>query len=211
MKSSTSNPVIDSIINAVNPKAKPVPKGKSKAPAVIPDFQLVELGAEIGGAYLGFISASEALESVRIKIVKTGFKPIDLRKAKSDPEGARQTKIFKGAFIDSVIASGKKPAVAQNYFEIVAKGLTSDKPITSTNPSMAKGKAKSDTQKSKGGEDNTAKMVGALLNVWKLSDVATESLTYVEGKIDDGMTLIEAIADYLESEGVDLKGGDDSE
>lgn len=211
MKSSTSNPVINSIVNAVNPKAKPLPKAKDKTPVAISESQLVEMGSSLGNAYCAFTSASEALESVRLEIVKTGFKPIDLRKAKSDPVGAKQTKVFKQAFIDTVIASGKKPAVAQNYFEIVAKGLISNKPITSTNPAMTKGKG--NAQKSKGGKgaDDNAKMVSALLNVWKLSDVASDTLEKIESAMDNGMSLIEAITDYLESEGVDLKGADDSE
>jgi hypothetical protein len=119
--------------------------GKVKHQAIITEAQLVEMGASLGNAYCAFTSASDALEAVRLEIVKTGFKPIDLRTAKSNPEGAKQTQIFKSAFIDTVIASGKTAKVAQNYFEIVAKGLTSGKPITSTNPAMtkkAKGKGK---------------------------------------------------------------------
>ena len=101
-----------------------------------------------------------------------------------------------------------KATVAQNYFEIVAKGIREDKPITSTNPSMAKGKG--NAQKSKGGKpaDDNAKMTGAILNVWKLSDVAPEALTTIEASIDNGMSLIEAITDYLKLEGVDLTSGE---
>ena len=201
---STINTMVETLAG-VKPKANPK---KDKAPAVIPEFQLVEMGAKIGGAYCAFTSASDALEAVRLEIVATGFKPIDLRTAKSNPEGAKATKVFKQAFIDAVVASGKKPAVAQNYFEIVAKGLTSGKPITSTNPAMAKGNA----QKSKGGKgaDDGAKMTGALLNVWKLSDVAGDALERIESSMDDGMSLIDAIENELKLQGEDLTDGAES-
>jgi hypothetical protein len=194
MKSSTSNPIANMA------KTLATPKGKAdKKPASIPESQLVEFGVSLGNAYLGFTTASESLNAVVQSVVKTGFKPIDLRKAKTNPEGAKATKIFKQSFLDTL--AGKVSArTAGDYYELVAKAITSGKDITTTNP--RKGNAKG--QKSKGGASDSAKMISALLNVWKLSDVASESLKKIEASIDDGMTLIEAIEDYLKSEGQDL-------
>jgi hypothetical protein len=109
--------------------------------SIISNEQVLEMGAKIGGAFMGFISASDSLEQVRIEIVKTGFKPIDLRQAKADPVGAKQTEIFKSAFIDSVMTGGKSKRTAQDYFEIVAKGIRNNTEIKSTN-NRAKGKGK---------------------------------------------------------------------
>jgi hypothetical protein len=198
-----TNPIANMAKTLANPKANPK---KDKSPAVIPESQLVEFGVSSASAMLGFISASEALEATRQAIVKTGFKPIDLRKAKTDPQGAKATKIFKQSFLDTL--SGKVSAkTAGDYYELVADSIRKDKAITTTNP------RKGNSQKSKGGKgaDDSAKMIGALLNVWKLSDVASESLEKIEASIDDGMTLIEAIEDYLKLQGEDLTSGESAE
>jgi hypothetical protein len=195
MKSTKSNP----IANMAKALAKPTNSKADKKPAVIPESQLVEFGVSLGNAYLGFATASESLNAVVQSVIKTGFKPIDLRKAKTNPDGAKATKIFKQSFLDTL--AGKVSArTAGDYYELVAKAITSGKDITTTNPRKANAKG----QKSKGGQDDSSKMVSALLNVWKLSDVASESLEKIEASIDDGMTLIEAIEDYLKSEGQDL-------
>ena len=188
-------------------KTLATPKGKAdKKPASIPESQLVEFGVSLGNAYLGFTTASESLNAVVQSVIKTGFKPIDLRKAKTNPEGAKATKIFKQSFLDTL--NGKVSArTAQDYFELVSKAIVSGKDITTTNP--RKGNAKG--QKSKGGQNDSAKMISALLNVWKLSDVASESLEKIEASIDNGMALIEAIEDYLKLEGQDLTSGESDE
>ena len=203
MKTANKTALGNMVTTLANPKqAKP-----SKSPVVISDIQIVEMGSNLGNAYLGFMSASESLNSIVQDVIKTGFKPVDLRKAKKDSIEAKQTKMFKASFLDTM--AGKVAVrTAQDYYELVAKAITSGKDITSTNP---RGKAsKGNAQKSKGGagSDDNAKMVSALLNVWKLSDVASESLTKIESSIDNGMSLIEAITDYLESEGQDLSGSE---
>ena len=187
--------------NMADTLTKPA-KGKAdKKPASIPESQLVELGSELGLAYLGVTTASEALKAKVEEARKIGFKPIDLRKAKSDPEGAKATKVFKGAFIDSITANSKITArTAGDYYELVATSIKTGKDITTTNPRKAKGNA----QKSNGGASDDAKMTGALLNVWKLSDVASEALERIEASIDEGMTLIEAIENELKLQGEDL-------
>ena len=52
------------------------------------------------------MSASDSLNAVVQSIVKTGFKPVDLRKAKKDSIEYKQTTQFKSTFIDTVIANG---------------------------------------------------------------------------------------------------------
>ena len=202
MKTATKNPIAN-IAKALTPKP-------SKAPVGIPEAQLVELGASGANAMLGFISASEALNNVVSEARKIKLELIDLRQAKSKPLEAKQTAIFKNAFIDTIVASGKSKATAQSYFEDIAKAIKTGKAITSTNPHAKGGKGKGNNQKSKGGKsaDDNAKMTGALLNVWKLSDVAPEALTTIEASIDNGMTLIEAITDYLKLQGEDLSTGE---
>jgi len=145
---------------------------------IISNEQVMEMGAKIGGAFMGFLSASDSLEQVRVEIVKTGFKPIDLRQAKSDPVGAKQTEIFKSAFIDSVMTGGKSKRTAQDYFEIVAKGIRNNTEIKSTN-SRAKGKGK--------GKGKTADIMNQIIAVYNNDqfDTLPESL---QGEITEWLT-----------------------
>ena len=203
MKTANKNPIANMVDTLANPKGK-----TDKKPVAIPDIQIIEMASSVAEAYTGFMSASDSLNAVVQSIVKTGFKPVDLRKAKKDSIEYKQTTQFKSTFIDTVMAKGITKRTAGDYYELVAKAIKGDKEITSTNPRSGKGKGKPASQKSTGGNDDNAKMVSALLNVWKLSDVATESLTKIESSIDNGMTLIEAITDYLESEGIDLSSNE---
>jgi hypothetical protein len=51
---------------------------------------------------------------------------------------------------------------------------------------------------------DTDKMVSALLNVWKLSDLGNEVLVQVEQTMADGTPLIDAIVDVLKFHGVEF-------
>lgn len=203
MKTANKTPITNMVETLANPKGK-----TDKKPVAIPDIQIIEMASSVAEAYTGFMSASDSLNAVVQSIVKTGFKPVDLRKAKKDSIEYKQTTQFKSTFIDTVMAKGIAKRTAGDYYELVAKAIKGDKEITSTNPRSGKGKGKPASQKSTGGNDDNTKMVSALLNVWKLSDVATESLTKIESSIDNGMSLIEAITDYLESEGIDLSSNE---
>jgi len=203
MKTANKTPIANMVDTLANPKGK-----TDKKPVAIPDIQIIEMASSVAEAYTGFMSASDSLNAVVQSIVKTGFKPVDLRKAKKDSIEYKQTTQFKSTFIDTVMAKGITKRTAGDYYELVVKAIKGDKEITSTNPRSGKGKGKPASQKSTGGNDDNAKMVSALLNVWKLSDVATESLPKIESSIDNGMSLIEAITDYLESEGIDLSSNE---
>lgn len=140
MTKSTKQNAIGAIVTQVTTSSQ---GAKVTKKTIISNEQVMEMGAKIGGAYLGFLSASESLEQVRKEIVATGFKPIDLRKAKSDPTGAKQTELFKSAFIDSVMTGGKSKRTAQDYFEIVANGIRNNTEIKTTNSrNKTKGKGK---------------------------------------------------------------------
>ena len=197
----------NSIANMAETLVKPKQTKPSKSPVVISDIQIVEMATNLGNAYLGFISASESLNTIVQSVIKTGFKPVDLRKAKKESVEFKQTKIFKASFLDTL--TGKVAVrTAQDYYELVAKAITGEKEITSTNPRSKASKGNAQKSKGDSGNDDNTKMVSALLNVWKLSDVATESLTKIESSIDNGMSLIEAITDYLELEGIDLSSNE---
>jgi hypothetical protein len=157
---------IGSIVEQVTTSAQ---GAKVTKKTIITNEQVMEMGTKIGGAFMGFLSASDSLEQVRQEIVKTGFKPIDLRTAKADPIGAKQTEIFKSAFIDQVMSGGKSKRTATDYFELVAKGIRNNTEIKSTN-NRAKGKGK--------GKGKTADVLNQVIAVYNNEqfDTLPESL-----------------------------------
>ena len=168
-------------------------------------MELVELGASLASARFDALTASEQYDSLAKSARESGLKLVDTRKTKGvAPELISQTKSFKGGFIDTLVAKGLTAKTAQNYYQELVPCINEGKTF-STNTSKqnsAKGKGKG-SQKGKGSTD-AEKMVSAWLNVWKLSDVAPESFAYIESKLDDGMSLVDALTDYLKSEGQNL-------
>jgi hypothetical protein len=183
-------------INAIEQMAKDV-VGSS-----LSNIELVELGASLASARFDVVTASEQYDALAKSARESGLKLVDTRKTKGvAPEHVEQTKLFKGGFIDTLVAKGLKAKTAQNYYQELVPCINEGK-VFSTNTSKqnsAKGKG-GKNQKGKGSTD-AEKMVSAWLNVWKLSDVAPDSLAFIESKLDNGMSLIDAITDYLKSEG----------
>lgn len=59
-----------------------------------------------------------------------------------------------------------------------------------------------------GDKSHADKMLSALLNVWKLSDVAEDVLIQIETAMADGSSLADALEYVLESNGIELSKGD---
>ena len=75
--------------------------------------------------------------------------------------------------------------------------------------SASKGKAKGAKGTKASDKSGTEKMISALLNVWKLSDVADSLLVDIETAMADGTPLIEAIEYVLEANGEKLSKAED--
>ena len=176
------------------------------------NMELVELGASLASARFDALTASEQYDTLAKSARESGLKLVDTRKTKGvAPEHIEQTKAFKAGFIDTLVSKGLTAKTAQNYYQELVPCINEGK-VFSTNTSKqnsAKGKGKG-SQKGKGSTDSE-KMVSAWLNVWKLSDVAPESFAYIEGKLDNGMSLIDALTDYLKSEGQNLASEESEE
>ena len=178
------------------------------------DMELVELGASLASARFDELTASEQYNTLAKSARESGLKLIDTRKTKGvAPELISQTKSFKGGFIDTLVSKGLTAKTAQNYYQelvpCINEGKTFSTNTSKQNSAKGKGKGKG-SQKGKGSTDSE-KMVSAWLNVWKLSDVAPESFAYIEGKLDNGMSLIDALTDYLKSEGQNLASEESEE
>lgn len=107
--------------------------------------------------------------------------------------------------LDHFIALGVAKTTAKNYLSDVRYAMENNAPFT-FNSARAKSKDAKPAQKGKGETKSDAdKMIGALLNVWKLSDAAEECLIMIETIMADGTPLIDAIAEVLREAGEDLK------
>lgn len=170
-------------------------------------IELVELGSDLASARFNVATASEQYDKLAKSARESGLKLVDTRKTKGvEPALIEQTKAFKGGFIDTLVSKGLGAKTAQNYFQELVPCINEGK-VFSTNTSKQNnakgGKGGKGSQKGKGSTD-TEKMVSALLNVWKLSDVASDSIAKIESNLDNGMGLVDAIADYLKSEGQNI-------
>jgi len=117
-----------------------------------------------------------------------------------------KTCTWRQTISDTIVAlchDKKAQKTCMNYVTSFVKAVNEG---TAFSLSDSKGTAKN---KGKGGKANEStsdveKMVAALLNVWKMSDVASDVLIQIETTMADGTTLIDAISDVLKFHGEDL-------
>ena len=142
------------------------------------DTEIIQLGCDIGKAYLGFDTASESLNKIALNAHEGGLRCVDLRKVKD--ESAKPTKLFKSAVIDTLVAGGKSARTAGDYYELIAKAVNSGKPIVTTNP----------RKKAKGGE----KAEGDIANI-------IAKLNAHSGFSDLSEDFQECVRDFLSEQG----------
>jgi len=161
---------------------------------------------------LGFVEGVVTAESGRIKMTDSAkalhLGGVRLLKA-STAEGKKDkvTQLVRKAFFDGFIGQ-VSPTTRKEYakgyidtqYQVFFEAVNSGKPITDLNADRAKAKA---GKPAKANDDN-AKMISALKNVWVLSGVATSAVDFIQDKLDDGFSLIQSIEDYLQSEGIEI-------
>ncbi len=161
---------------------------------------------------LGFVEGVVTAESGRIKMTDSAkalhLGGVRLLKA-STAEGKKDktTQLVRKAFFDGFegkVSPVTGKAYAKGYidtqYQVFFEAVNSGKPITDLNADRAKAKA---GKPAKANDDN-AKMISALKNVWVLSGVATSAVDFIQDKLDDGFSLIQSIEDYLQSEGIEI-------
>lgn len=104
----------------------------------------------------------------------------------------------------SALWKGKAKKTYANYVTSFVSAVNDGTEFSlSSSKTSTKGKGKGKGTKSNGTSD-VEKMISALLNVWKLSDVADDLLIQVETAMADGSTLADAIEYVLEANGEEL-------
>lgn len=149
------------------------------------------LGEAIGHS----IKASEVINTKIDALREAGVKTLgDVRKDTNSR-----------ALKDSIEGTGVKPDTAKVYLSYVRYALENNKPFSNN---VSQDKKRADAKKAKGNDtaekSDAEKMVGALLNVWKLSDAAEDILIEVEAMLTDNTPLIDAIAEVLKAHGEKL-------
>ena len=130
-----------------------------------------------------------------------------LRKGEITMGKSVKTCEYRRQCVDAYAISFPKTAkkTRDNYVTAVVDAVNNG---TEFSFSASKGKANG-AKGTKGGEKTGfEKMLSALLNVWKLSDIGDDLLIQIETALADGMTLADAIEYVLEANGEELNKGD---
>ena len=131
---------------------------------------------------------------------------IVLRDAQISFGKSKKTCQYRVQFADAmkVAFKGKAEKTYANYMTSFVAAVNEGTAFSlSSSKTSTKGKGKGKGAKSNGTSD-VEKMISALLNVWKLSDVADDLLIQVETAMADGSTLADAIEYVLEANGEEL-------
>lgn len=208
MKNAQSNP----IANMAKTLGVPTKAGK-KTPTKKGTNSKTIIGESLILSHtLGFVEGVVTAESGRAKMTDSAkalhIGGVKLLKS-STAEGKKDktTQLVRKAFFDGfegkVSPTGKPYAKGyiDTQYQVFFNAVNSGKPITDLNADRAKAKANGKPSKA---NDDDAKMISALKNVWVLSSVATSAIDFIQDKLDDGFSLVQSIEDYLQSEGIEI-------
>jgi len=134
---------------------------------------------------------------------------IVLRDAQISFGKSKKTCQYRVQFADAmkVAFKGKAEKTYANYMTSFVQAVNEGTAFSlSSSKASTKGKGKGTKA---GDKSATDKMLSALLNVWKLSDVAEDVLVQVETALADGSTLADALEYVLEANGIELSKGED--
>jgi hypothetical protein len=131
-----------------------------------------------------------------------------LKSSTAEGKKDKTTQLVRKAFFDHaktlkspVTGKALSAGYMDTQYQVFFNAVNSGKPITDLNADRAKAKANGKPSKA---NDDDAKMISALKNVWVLSSVATGAIDFIQDKLDDGFSMIQAIEDYLQSEGIEI-------
>ena len=172
-------------------------KSTNAALSIVAANSFDAIGAVKSGA-LAIKSGAEALEII-------GTKVAELRKHGVKFGKSVKTCQYRLTLADTLgdMLKGKKAKTYANYVTSFVKAVNEGGEFSF---SGSKGEAapKSDGAQKSAGKTDDEKMLGALLNVWKLSDVAEGLLIEIEAALADGTPLADAIGEVLTAHEVSL-------
>ncbi len=170
---------------------------KSNTLSIVAAQSFDAIGAVKSGA-LAIKSGAEALEIIGSKVAELRANGVTFGKSVKTCQYRRTLADTLGDML-----KGKKAKTYANYVTSFVKAVNEGGEFSF---SGSKGEAapKAEGAQKSAGKTDAEKMLGALLNVWRLSDVAEDVLIQIESALADGTPLADAIGEVLESHGVAL-------
>lgn len=204
---------MESNINMKNTKQNPIANianqlvGVTKAKAdTKPSKAVITLGDEVTLKAITKYADGVAQGESSINLMNDALKVFHDAKVKLCKASEKSSPLFdysnkvRTMFVDSFLAQGKKKAyVEKMMYPAFLRAVNSGKPISQINASQEKAKAKGGKGKT---QSDSAKVINALKTIWQLSDAEPQAIEFIETELDKGASLIDAIQDYLASEGV---------
>lgn len=192
----------NSIANMANQLA-----GKTKAKAdTKPSKTIITLGDEVTLQAVTQYAQGVAQGESSIALMNDALKPFHDAKVKLCKASEKSSPLFtysnkvRTMFVDVFLAQGKKKAyVEKMMYPAFLRAVNSGKAISQINASQEKAKAKGGKGKT---QSDSAKVINAFKTIWQLSESEPQALEFIETELDKGATLVDAIQDYLASEGV---------
>jgi hypothetical protein len=200
-----TNPIAEMATQLVNPNKKPSTKKGINTVVALGDDVAKGLMLDFAKGYTIAESGLKACNIVIQKLIDSGVKFVKLsEKSKKDTLEFKFTETCKAELFASFESLGKySKGTLENNWKAFANAVNTKKLLTDLNPNR-KNKAKQ-TPKEKTVEQLHNDMTKAIQTIWELSDAVPSALNFLQSKIDnEGFDLIEAITDYLKSEGVVL-------
>lgn len=133
-----------------------------------------------------------ALHSGGVRLLK-----LSTSEGKKDPI----TNLVRDSFFAGM--AGIKQESIKNAYLTFMDTVNTGKVHTDTNKSRSNSKGK----KAKGGKTqaDSDKVINAFKTIWQLSDAEPQAIEHIEAQLDKGLNLVDAIADFLTSEGITLE------
>lgn len=156
-----------------------------------------------------FRGVAQSIYSGITAVDQVNHSAIVLREAKIKFGKSKKTCQYRVQFADAMkqAFNGRAEKTYANYMTSFVAAVNEGTAFSlSSSKSSTKGKGKGTKAGDKSADE---KMLSALLNVWKLSDVAEDVLIQVETALADGSSLADALEYVLESNGIELNKGED--
>jgi len=198
-----TNAVIASVAKAIT-----TPKKNGKT--------VVMLSPEVTLASVSGIAKGYQLQNDGVKMINTHLKPFHDAKVKLCKSSEKSNPLFaysnqvRTMFLDAFKGvtnpvSGKPYAqdyLTKRLYPAFLNAVNSGKPLNSMHDNASK---KSTSNKSEKTEEQLKKdLIKALTEVYKLSDACSSIIDILNTSVDEGENFIDAITDFLESEGIEL-------
>jgi hypothetical protein len=197
---------IGAMVETLAPTPTKKPRNKTSKPVV--SFGIERTNALFVDYVKAHVSADNAISSCNVVIqqfIDSGvtFVKLSQKSLKETPEYKFTESCKANLFNEFKKVKAYPEGTLENYWKAFSNAVNDKTLLLGLNVFRNK-KPKGKDSKDKTQEQLDRDMTKALTEIWSLSDVSTKAIKYIESKQESGLTLIEAITDFLKSDGVVL-------